>query len=789
MALATLALGMGATTAIFSIVDAVLLKPLPFRDSGRLVVIWEKNAAQNRTRMFVPPANYREWRRQSASLESLAAIEDMHANLTAGPNGRMDPEELRGERVTASLFPLLGVQPVLGRSFRPEEDQPGHAGYVLLSHELWTRRFGADRSIPGQAIQLGNRSYTVLGVLPPGFAVIESGVDVWLPLALDAADARASAGRTLVVVARLKPGIAMEKARSELEAIGGGLEQSNPVLNSGWLPSVYPLQEEVVGKVRDPLLVLMAAVGFLLLMGCANVANLLLARAGSRRREVAIRTAMGAGRGAIVVQLLGENMLLAAAGGALGLVLARGGIAVLEWLGPANIPRLADARIDARLFLFALASAAVTGLLVGIVPAIQISAGNLNAVLTETGRGGTTSRSGRAVRNLLVVGEVALAVVVLIGAGLLMRSFVHLRAANPGFQPSGLLTARLPLAGGRNAAAPRRVEFIGRLLQQVSALPGVLDAGAVNSLPLSGFGVGSSFAVDGRPAPPPDQRPIGLLRAVTVSYFRTMRIRLVAGREFSTSDTGQSQPVIIVNRTLARRFWPGRRGPAAALGGRLVLDQPNGRVAEIVGVISDVKADKIEGEEWPTIYNPYPQAPAITMTAVVRTAGPPLAMAAVLQREVHSLDPDQPVADIRPMEDVLDRALAEPRFNAMVLSVFALIAFVLAAVGIYGVISYDVSSRTHEIGIRMALGAQRRDLLRMTVGQGARLAAYGIAAGLAAAFGLTRLMASMLYEVKATDADTFAAIALLLGGVALAASYLPSRRAMGLDPVNALRHE
>jgi putative ABC transport system permease protein len=789
MALATLALGMGATTAIFSIVDAVLLKPLPFRDPGRLLVIWEKNAAQNRTRMFVPPADYREWQRQSASLESLAAIESMHANLTAGPNGRMEPEELRGERVTASLFPLLGVQPVLGRGFRPEEDRPGHSGYVVLSYGLWTRRFGADRSIPGKAVQLGSRSYTVLGVLPAGFAVVQPGVDMWLPLALDAADARASAGRTLMVVARLKPGVAIEKAGRELDAIGSGLEQANPTLNSGWRPSVYPLQEEVVGKVRDPLLVLMAAVGFLLLMGCANVANLLLARAGSRRREVAIRTAMGAGRGSIIVQLLGENLLLAGAGGAAGLVLARVGIALLEWLGPANIPRLSDARVDARLFLFALASAAVTGLLVGIVPAIQISSGNLNSVLTETGRGGTMSRSGRAVRNLLVVGEIALAVVVLIGAGLLMRSFAHLRSASPGFQPAGLLTARLPLAGGRNAAAPRRVEFIDRLLQQVSALPGVLDAGAVNSLPLAGFGVGSSFAVYGRPAPPPDQRPIGLMRAVTVSYFRTMGIRLVAGREFSIADTGQSQAVIIVNRTLARLFWPGASGPAAALGGRLLFNRPNGKGAEIVGVVSDVKADRIEGEEWPTIYNPYTQYPAVTMTAVVRTAGPPLAMTAALQREVHLLDPDQPVADVRPMEDVVDRAIAEPRFNAMVLAVFALIAFVLAAVGIYGVISYDVSSRTHEIGIRMALGAQRSDLLRMTLGQGARLAAYGIVAGLAAAFGLTRLMTNMLYEVKATDADTFAAIALLLGGVALAASYLPSRRAMALDPVNALRHE
>jgi putative ABC transport system permease protein len=789
MALATLALGMGATTAIFSVVDAVLLKPLPFRDPDSLVVIWEKNAPQDRTRMFVAPANYREWQRQSASLEALAAIESMHANLTAGPNGRMVPEELRGERVTASLLPLLGVQPTLGRGFRPEEDRPGQANYVLLSHALWTRRFGADRSIPGKAIQLGNRSYTVLGVLPPDFEVLQAGVDVWLPLALDPANARVSAGRTLMVVARLKPGVSIGKAASELETVGGGLERSNPELNSGWRPSVYPLQEEVVGKVRDALLVLMAAVGFLLLMGCANVANLLLARAGSRRKEVAIRSALGAGRGAIVTQLLGENMLLAAGGGVLGLALARIGIALLEWVGPANIPRLTDARLDAPLFLFALATAVLTGLLVGIVPAVQISAGNVNAILTETGRGGSMSRSGRAMRNLLVVGEVALAVVVLIGAGLLMRSFAHLRSADPGFRPSGLLTARLPLAGGRNATAPRRVEFFGELLDQVRGLPGVMEAGAVNALPLSGLGVGSTFAVYGRPAPPPDRRPIGLLRAVTVSYFRTMGIRLVAGREFSADDGTASAPVIVVNRTLAQRFWPDGREPGTALGGRLILDQPNGRVAEIVGVISDVKADRIEGEEWPTIYNPYPQAPAITMTVVVRTAGPPLAMAPVLEREVHRLDPEQPVADVRPMEDVVDRALAGPRFNATVLGVFALIAFVLAAVGIYGVISYDVSSRTHEIGIRMALGAQKGDLLRMVVGQGARLAGYGIVLGLGASFGLTRLMASMLYEVKATDANTFAGIALLLGGVALAASYLPSRRAMALDPVESLRHE
>ncbi len=789
VALVALALGMGATTTIFSVVDAVLLKPLPFRDPQRLLVLWERNPAQNLKEMFVAPGNFLEWQKQSRALESLAAIQDVSINLTGGPNGHIDPEELRAERVSASLFPLLGVQPVVGRAFLSEEDQPGRTNCALLSHALWQRRFGGELSIAGKAIRLRDRSYTVVGVLPAGFSVLGSPVDVWIPLGLDPHDARTAGMHFLTVIGRLKPGVEMDRARTEMDLIGDRLEQANPALDRGWRPSLLPLREELVGHVQQALLVLMAAVGFLLLMACVNVANLLLARGATRQKEIAIRAALGAGRGRIVAQLLSESVLLALAGGALGMALARGVVALVARLGPASIPRLAEASIDVRLFLFALGVSVATGILFGIAPAMQSSGADLNTALTEGGRGGTAGRSGRLVRNALVVAEVALAVVVLIGAGLLMRSFVRLRSADPGFQPSGLLTLRVPLAGGRNAAPDRRIAFFQQVADRVAALPGVRAVGAVSGLPLTGLGGGSAFAVDGRPAPAPEQRPIGLLRSVHSAYFRAMGIPLLAGRVLADSDTSQAPPVVVVNQTLARRFWP----QGNPLGGRLVVDANNGRVAEIVGVVGDVKPERIESEDWPTIYCPYQQAPSATMVMVVRAAGPkgapPLSLASAVERAVHQLDPDQPVADARSMEDVVDEAIAGARFNTVLLGVFALIAFLLAAVGIYGVISCDVSERTHEIGIRVALGAQPGDVLKLVIGQGARLAGYGIAAGLAAAFALTRLMAAMLYGVKATDAYTFAAIPVLLGAVALAASYLPTRRALALDPVTALRHE
>ena len=784
VALVTLALGMGAATAIFSVVDTVLLKPLPFRDAERLLLIWENNVSQNLDRTLVSPADFLAWQQQSRAVERMAALQDMRINLSGGPNGHIDPEEIKCERVTANLFPLLGVEPAVGRAFRPEEDRPGSDNFVLLSHSLWQRRFAGDPDIAGKTIRLRDQPYTVVGVLPPAFAVMESGVDVFIPLGLDPADAHTVHNRFLRVIARRRG--SLDQVRAELDRVGAQLERAQPALNTGWRPEVFELREELVGDVRRALLVLMAAVGCLLLMACVNVGNLLLARGATRAREVALRSALGAGRGRIVVQFLTESVLLALGGAALGWFLAAGAIYLLVHAGPATVPRLAQASIDLRLFGFTLAISLTTGILFGIVPAMQGARSPLSATLNEGGRGGSTGRARRRIRNTLVSTEVALAVVVLIAAGLLMRSFIRLRGVDPGFRPAGVLTVRVPLAGGRNGARDRRIAFFRQVTERIAALPGVRAVGAVNALPLTGLDVGATFAVVGRPATDQARRPMALSRSTTPGYFAALGIPLLTGRALADSDTAHSAPVVVVNQTLARRFWPG----GGAVGGRLAVDLAAGtRVAEIVGVVGDTKSESIDGEEWPTIFSPYPQLPPGAMTLTVRTAGPPLALASAVTGEVHRLDPDQPVADLRPMDEVVDLALAGARFNTVLLVSFAGVAFLLAAVGIYGVISYDVSQRTHEIGIRMALGAQPADVRRLIMGQGARLAVYGIGAGLLGAGLVTRFMRTMLFGVHPADAWTYTAISILLALVALGASLVPSRRAMALDPVTALRHE
>ena len=783
VALLALTLGMGSTATIFSVVDTVLLKPLPFRDAERLLVIWEKNPSQNRYRMFVAPANFLAWQKQSRAVEQMAALQEARLNLTGGPNGHIDPEELKVERVTAGLFPLLGVEPKVGRTFRPEEDQPGRTNFVLLSHALWQRRFAGDPGIAGKTIRLRDQPYTVVGVLPPAFAVMEPGVEVFVPLGLNPSNTRAANARVLTVIARRRG--PLEQVRAELDAVGAQMEQALPALDKGCRPSVFELGDELVSGVRQALWVLMAAVGCLLLMACVNVANLLLARGATRRKEIALRCALGAGRGRIAAQLLSESVLLALGGGALGLLLAAGAIYVLAHGGPAGVPRLAQAALDLRVFGFALGVSLVTGILFGLAPGMQASGSGLSMTLNEGGRGGTAGRAGRRIRNALAIAEVALAVVVLIGAGLLIRSFIRLRGVDPGFRPAGVLTVRVPLAGGRNTKGERRIAFFKQVTDRIATLPGVRAVGAVNVLPLTGLGVGATFAVEGRPAPNAEQRPLGLMRSVNSAYFSAMGIPLVAGRAPADSDTALSPPVIVVNQTLARRFWPG----ASAIGGRLAIDQIGGRVAEIVGVVGDVKPDRINGAEWPTIYVPYAQGPAAAMTLAVRTAGAPLGLASAVTREVRQLDPDQPVADVRTMEEVVNLAVSGARFQTALLASFAGVAFLLAAVGIYGVISYDVSQRTNEIGIRMALGAQPADVQRLILGQGARLAVYGIVAGLLGAGVLTRWMGTMLFGVGPTDVWTYAAVSILLAVVALGASYVPSRRAMVPDPVIALRHE
>jgi len=781
IALVALALGIGATTAIFSVVDAVLLQPLPFRDSSRLLAMWEMDPALQRDRNFVAPVNYLEWRRLCRSVESMAAIHDVHANITGGAG---EPEEVKVERVTASLFPLLGVQPALGRFFLPAEDQPGRGNLAVISYSLWQRRFGGDPAVVGKSLRVRDLVCAILGVMPPGFAVLEPGVDVWIPLELAPQDP-SNNGRYLTVIGRMRDGATLAGVRREMAAIGARLERALPAVNLGWRPSIYSLRDELVYDVRRPLWVLLGACGLLLAMSCVNVANLLLVRGSTRRKELAVRSALGAPRARLMTQLLSESLLLALGGGLLGLLLGAAAVTLVTRYGPADVPRLSQAGFNPRLFLFALSVSALSGILSGIAPALQASRTNLVAVLNEGGRAGTSGRASRALRQALVVVEIALALVVLVGAGLLMRSFVRLRSANPGFDPAGVLTLRMPLGGGTNAAPERRVAFTASVLERIAALPGVSSVAGINGLPLNGLGLGADFVVVGRPGPPPVRHPNGLVRSVTRDYFRVMRIPLLAGRFFNDADNQAGKPVILVNRTLARQFWPN----GDPLGERLRFGNTTMRIAEIVGVVGDVKPERFEGEDWPMIYSPYSQAPVLGLTLVVRTPGRPQALAAAVSGEIRRLDPEQVIADVRPMDAVVDHAVAGARFNTALLGVFAAIAFLLASLGIYGVISFDVTERTSEIGIRMALGAMPGDVLRLVLGQGARLAACGIAIGFAAAFWLTRLMGSMLYGVSPDDAWTFAWISILLAAVALAASYLPSRRAMSLEPVSALRHE
>jgi putative ABC transport system permease protein len=785
LALVALALGIGATTAIFSVVNAVLIEPLPFRDPGQLVVILEKNIPQQKDDLYAAGINIDQWRRRSHTVLGVAAIYDGKMTLTGGPGGPIEAEELKSERVSANFFPLLGVQPVLGRGFLASEDAPGQPNVAVLSYELWQRRFGGDPSIPGKSIRLRGLNHTVVGILPPGFSLIEPGVEVWTTLNFDINDPRVASGRSLTAIARLRPGVTFEQAVNEFDRMGASLETAYPAIDSGYRAVVRPLAEVIVGKTRQALLVLLAAVGLLLAIACANVANLLLARGATRRKEIAVRAALGASRARITMQLLAESVLLALAGGALGAVLAAGAITLVARMGPANMPRLAQIHADWRLLLIAVMISVLTGIVFGMAPALQISSGNLNAALVESARGGTVGRSGRRLRSGLVVLEIAFALVVLIGATLLARSFTRLRSVNPGFDSSNLLTLRLPFAGGRNAAPPRRVAFLRAILPKLAALPGVRGVGASTGLPLAGLDAGVMFAVADRPAPPPDQRPMALTRSVTPDYFRVMGIPLVAGREFTDADTSQSPAVAVIDESLARRLWPN----ANPLGSRLTLDWSPSVVAQVVGVVASVKPETVQGEDWATIYSPYDQRPSFATNVVIRTAGDPLSLAASVRGEMRRLDPEQPLGPMRTGQAIVSQAVSGARFSTLLLGLFGVISFVLAAVGIYGVVSYDVGERVRELGIRMALGAQKGDVLRMVLGHAARLAALGIALGLAGALVLTRLMASMLFGVQPRDFATYTAAAVALAAVALAASYLPARRAMGLDPVRALRHE
>ena len=792
-AILTLALGIGATTAIFSVVDTVVFQPLPFPNAGRLVRIRSLIAASGDGGV----ASYRDfldWRARSRVFDSMAVFRMDSFNLI-GPG---EPLHLQGAVVSAQLFSMLGATPAFGRTFLPAEDQPAAAGGtdpVILSYGLWQREFGSDAAALGRAIQLGDRLFSVVGVMPRAFQypIQADPVDLWTTIAVDArggANAMAAqrGAHYLDVAGLLKPGVRIQQAQAELAAIAGTLNKEHPEHKARTV-RIVPEIQSLVGPLRTPLLVLLGAVGCVLLIVCVNVANLLLARATGRRKEMALRAALGASRGRATRQLLTESISLGLLGGGLGLALALVSLRLLVRLIPAEVPRLNAIGLDGRLLGFAFLISLAAGILFGLAPALRVSKIGLTGSLKESGRGsGSGSKEHSRLRDSLVVSEVALAVVLLIASGLLIQSFLHLTQADPGFNGHNVLTLQLDSPAGRqDSQVPA---FFRDVVAQISALPGVRSASAVASLPLTGDNIRASFEIEGQPTPM-GSRPSAAFNAVEPNYFRTLRIALVAGRDFTERDDLKSTPVAIIDRTLAQRFFPDQnpigRHIRPGIGNGYGPGEPPMR--EIVGVAGDVKQGDPGAEAAPQVYVPLGQCPFSPMFVVAHTANDPLNIVPPARRKVASLDKNTPIYHVETLDQYFAQSVAAPRFITLLLSGFAGLALLLASVGIYGVISYIAVQRTHEIGIRMALGAQKSEVLRMVIGKGLLPALAGLAIGVAGALRLTRLLSSLLYGVSPVDPLTFAAVSLVLLSVALAACYIPARRAAKVDPMISLRYE
>ncbi|HEY7497348.1 MAG TPA: ABC transporter permease [Vicinamibacterales bacterium] len=781
VAIAALAIGIGANTAIFSVINTLLLKPLPYRDADRLAMVWERNMPRDRKTNVVAPANFIHWREINRTFEDLAAVS---MSYTVTLTGTGEPEELGTQSVSAEVFPLMGVQPVLGRTFAPAENVP-NVRLAVISDRLWHRRFDGDRSITERPVRIDGYPYTIIGVVPSSFAFLDKTIDVWLPIGFRP-ESRIPRGRSLQVVGRLKADATFEGAQQDMIRVAGDLTAMFPDFNTGWSVTVLPLREQLTGPVRPALFVLAGAVGFVLLIACANVANLLLARATSRRRELAVRAALGAARTRLVRQLLSESIVLSLAGGVCGLLLAWWALAFLRTVVAERltIQRLEMVGIDGWVLAFTLGSALLSGVLFGIIPALTAAGYSVNESLKEGGRTGSGAHGNRA-RSIFVVAEVALALILLVGAGLLVRSFMRLLDVNPGFDPSRTVTMRLTLPGARYGGDGQRAQFYTRFFDDVSTLPGVQAAGAISFLPMTGLGAATSMEIVGQPKPARGQEPVTDVRVIAREYWKAMGVPLLKGRLFDENDPADATNRVVISETMARRHWPGE-DPI----GKHVRIAWDGREDEIIGVVGDVKHYGLDAATIrPMTYWPFARNPYGTMTIAIRTAGNPRQIVHEVTGIVRRLDPALAIAGVRTMDEIVSNSVAERRLTMLLLTIFAGAAVLLAAVGIYGVIAYSVTQRTQEIGIRMALGANGADVLRMIVSRAIALVAIGIAAGAAGALFLTRLITGLLFQVEPGDPATFVAVAAVLTAVALAASIIPGLRATRVDPVIALRAE
>jgi putative ABC transport system permease protein len=777
----TLALGIGATTAIYSVVNGVLLTPLPYPQPDRLVLVWEQNPHRGSARNTVSPANYLDWRDRARSFSGLAAFTWTGITLTGGT-----PEHVEGRAVTPEFFSVLRVDPAIGRTFTAEESAPGATKVVVLSHGLWQRRFGGDSSIVGRTIAVAGGDVRVVGVMPASFQSMPLGLDqFWQPLGLDPAD-RERRGRYAMVIGRLRDGVTAEAAQAEMTSIAADLAREHVDFNTGWGANVVTLTDQVVGRARPVLLTLLGAVSLVLLIACANVANLMLARTAARRRELAVRAALGASPRRLAREVLTESVVLAAIGGAAGVVLAVWGVELLVTAAPAEVPRLAQIGVDGRVLAVTAAVTLLVGILFGSPGALGRGSDELAEDLHGAGRRATVGAEARRLRGALVVAQVSLSMVLLVGAGLLIRSLQRLTAVDPGFDASQLLTVAVDLPAATYPDDPRRSAFYTELLRRARAMPGVQSAAMIDFLPLAGPGSATSFTVVGRPAPAPGQVPVADIRVVDPQYFQTMRIPLRGGRIPDERDRVSAPPVVVINETMARSLWPGED----PVGRRVKVNMwdPDAET-EVIGVVGDVRQDRLDGDRRAMIYYPAAQAPTISMNLVLRTAGPPLDLAAPMRAAVREIDSDQPVGQVTTMQSIVRLSIADRRFPMFLLSLFAGLAVTLAAVGIYGVLSYSVGLRSQEIGVRMALGARVTDILGMVLKQGGILVAVGGAVGLGSALALSRVLRGLLFGITPADPGTYLAVCLVLALVALGAMALPARRAAAVDPMRALKSE